>query len=105
MHHQMVVMASAGMVRFGSLRKGIGSLPAAWRILAISPASGVRMKPQIRVTMVTESTDEEKKMPRKTAAARGARLSARAKASDRMVSGGAVSKGSLDGVVTPLPKN
>ncbi len=67
----MVVMAIAGMVRFGSLRKGSGASER-WKTFAISPASGVRTKRQIRVTIVTDRTEEEKKMPRKHCrAARG----------------------------------
>jgi ABC-type uncharacterized transport system involved in gliding motility auxiliary subunit len=66
----MVVIASAGSTRSGSLRKGSGSQPSAFHSSPSRPASGASTKRQIRVTMVTDSTAEEKKMPRKIAAPR-----------------------------------
>src|SRR5438128_1490618 len=79
--HQMVVIASAGRTRCSSLRNGNGSPPKALARKPRKPASGASMKRQINVTIVTDSTAEEKKMPRKIAALRLARLSASASAS------------------------
>src|SRR4028119_1091126 len=83
--HQMVVIASAHSDQVGWLRNGIGSLPIALAASPSSPASGASTKRQIRVTIVTDRTDEEKKMPRNTAAPLVARLSASAKASANTV--------------------
>ena len=51
-------IAIAGMTRAGSLRNGIGAPPGACITSPTRPASGVSMKRQIRVTMVTDSTEE-----------------------------------------------
>ena len=48
------------------------------------------MKRQIKVTMVTDSTADEKKIPRMTAAPLPARLSASASSSAMIVSGGTI---------------
>jgi hypothetical protein len=93
--HQIVVMATAGMVRSGSLRNGMGSRPSPCMISPIRPASGARMKRQISVTIVTDSTEEEKKRPRKIAAPRVALLRARARSKAMIVSGGTISSAYL----------
>jgi hypothetical protein len=74
----MVVMASAQSDQVGWLRNGIGSAPSACAASPSRPASGASTKRQIRVTMVTDSTDDEKNTPRKNAAPRVARFSAKA---------------------------
>src|SRR5271169_6552883 len=92
MHHQIVVIAMAGIARCASLRNGTGGSPNEARTLAIKPPSGIRTMRQISVTIVTDSTDEEKNSPRRTAEKRDASLSASASASASMVSAGTVSR-------------
>ncbi len=57
----------------------------------MKPPSGIRIMRQIRVTIVTDRTDDEKKTPRKKAAMRVVRLSNRARISGMTVRGGTVS--------------
>jgi len=63
-----------------SLRKGKGVQPSAVHKSPSNPASGASTKRQIRVTIVTDRTADEKKIPRKIAAPFVARFSARASA-------------------------
>src|SRR5215210_3162193 len=86
----MVVIASAGSASSGWLRNGSGSQPSAVHSSPSRPASGASTKRQIKVTMVTDNTDEEKKMPRQIAALRVARLRASASASAITVSAGTI---------------
>ena len=90
--HHKVAAAMAGMTSAGSERNGIGARPAACSPSAIRPASGVRMKRQISVTIVTDSTSDEKYTPRSTAANLVVRLSASASSSAIAVSGGTISR-------------
>ena len=60
----MVVIASAGSARCGSLRNGSGVQPSDFHKSPSKPASGASTNRQIKVTMVTDSTDEEKNRPR-----------------------------------------
>ncbi len=88
----MVAIASAQSDQVGWLRNGIGSAPIASAASPSRPASGARTKRQIRVTMVTDRTEEEKKTPLKIAAPRVARLSASASARASTVRSGTIIK-------------
>src|SRR4051794_39073545 len=90
--HQIVVIASAGSTRCSSLRNGKGSPPTALARKPRNPASGASMNRQTNVTIVTDSTADEKKTPRRTAAVLLARLSAMASANARTVSAGTIIK-------------
>ncbi len=100
----MVVIASAGRTRFSSLRKGNGSTPKPFATKPRKPASGASMKRQIRVTMVTDRTADEKKIPRKIAALLLARLSAIARASAMTVSGGTIINVTSNVLRSEVPK-
>jgi hypothetical protein len=102
--HQMVVMASAQSDQVGWLRNGIGSAPIACAVSPSSPASGASTNRQMSVTMVTDSTEEEKKMPRNTAAPRVARLRASASASASTVSRGTIISASAKVLITERTK-
>ena len=102
--HQMVVIASAGRTRCGSLRNGSGSQPSAFHSSPSSPASGASTKRQIRVTIVTDSTADEKKMPRNIAAPLLARLSASASTSASTVSAGTIISVTSNVLISDVPK-
>ena len=87
---EIVVSASAGIASAGSDRNGIGSRPSACAASATSPASGVRMKRQISVTIVTVNTAGAKNTPRNSPDARVRVFNASANASAIAVSGGTI---------------
>ncbi len=91
MHHQIVVIAMAGIARCASLRNGTGGRPMSAERLAIKPPSGISTMRQISVTIVTDSTDDEKNRPRKTVDQREPLLRASASPRPVSVSAGTVS--------------
>ena len=88
--HQIVVSASAGSTRCGSLRNGSGSQPSAFHDSPSSPASGASTNRQTSVTIVTDNTAEAKKMPRTIAAPFPARFSASASNNEITVNAGTI---------------